>query len=76
MKKLTCADLGGPCDAEITGDSFEEIGQKSHAHVMQELNNGDEAHKAAVEQMKNATPEEQMAKMAQFQKRFEEAPEA
>ena len=25
MKKLKCRDLGGPCDAEIVGDSFQEM---------------------------------------------------
>ena len=28
MKKLTCRDFGGPCDTELTGDSFQEIGKK------------------------------------------------
>ena len=32
MRKLTCSDLLGPCDAEVVGQSFEEIGKKSHAH--------------------------------------------
>jgi hypothetical protein len=29
MKKLTCRDFGGPCDAEFTGESFEEIGKRA-----------------------------------------------
>ena len=49
VKKLTCRDLGGPCDAEITGNSFEEVGKKSHDHVMDQISRGDESHRAAAE---------------------------
>ena len=74
MKKLTCRDLGGPCDEEITGNSFEEIGSRCRAHVMEQINSGDEAHRAAATKMKNASPEEQKSMMAEFQKRYNEAP--
>ncbi len=73
MKKLTCKDLGGPCDAELTGNSFEEIGGRSHDHVMEQIARGDEAHRQAVEKMKSASPQEQMAMMAEFQKKYNEA---
>ena len=74
MKKLTCRDLGGPCDMELTGDSFQEIGKKSYIHVMEQIKNGDEAHKVAAGKMKNASPEEQKAMMTEYEKRFNEAP--
>jgi predicted small metal-binding protein len=74
MKKLTCRDLGGPCDTELTGDSFQEIGKKSYDHVMEQINTGDEAHKLAADKMRNATPEQQKDMMAEFEKRFNEAP--
>jgi len=47
MKTLTCRDLGGPCDAQFTGESFGELGKKSHAHVMEQMQKGDEAHLVA-----------------------------
>ena len=75
MKRLACKDLGGPCDFEITGDSFEEIGKKCSAHVMEQINAGDEAHKAAADRMRNDSPEEQEAMMAGFRKKFEDAPD-
>ena len=75
VKKLTCRDLGGPCDAEITGNSFEEVGKKSHDHVMEQISRGDEAHRAAAEKMRNASPEERKAMMAKFEKNYKEAPE-
>jgi hypothetical protein len=37
MKRLTCRDLGGPCDAEFAADSFEEIGKKSQEHVKEQM---------------------------------------
>ena len=74
MKKLTCRDFGGPCDMELTGDSFQEIGKKSYDHVMEQINKGDEAHKAAAAKMRNASPEEQKSMMAEYEKRFNEAP--
>ena len=74
MKKLICRDLGGPCDEELTGESFQEIGEKSYNHVMEQINNGDEAHKTAAAKMKNAPPEEQKSMMAEYEKRFNEAP--
>jgi len=75
MKKLTCKDLGGPCDEEITGNSFEEIGNNCKTHVTEKLNSGDEAHQAAVEKMKNASPEEQKSMFAEYEKKFNEATE-
>ena len=75
MKKLTCRDLGGPCGAEIAGESFEEIGQKSREHVMEQIKKGDEAHISAANKMKSATPEQQKALMAEFKRKFDEAPD-
>lgn len=74
MKILTCRDLGGPCDVEFTGNSFEEIGKKSHEHAMEQMRKGDEAHLSAANKMKNATPEQQRATMAELKRKFDEAP--
>jgi predicted small metal-binding protein len=74
MKRLTCRDLGGPCDAEFTADSFDEIGRKSREHVMDQMQKGDKAHLAAANNMRSATPEQQKAMMAGFKRKFEEAP--
>ena len=75
MKPLTCRDLGGPCDAQFTGDSFGEIGKKSHAHVMEQMQKGDEAHLAAASNMRAATPEQQQTMMADYKRKFDEAPD-
>jgi predicted small metal-binding protein len=55
MKKLNCQDLGGPCDAEFVADSFEEIGNKSRQHVVQQIQAGDESHKLAADKMTKAS---------------------
>jgi hypothetical protein len=68
MKKLTCKDFGGPCDAEITGNSFQEMGNNSRMHVIEKIKGGDAAHKAAADKMRNASQEEQMAMMAEYEK--------
>ena len=75
MKKLTCTDLGGPCDKEIIGNSFDEMGNNCKTHVMEQINSGDEAHGAAAAKMKNASPEEQKSMMTEFEKRYNEAPD-
>jgi len=75
MKKLTCRDLGGACDEEITANSIEELGNNCKAHVIEKLNSGDEAHQAAVEKMQNASPEEQKSMLSEFAKKFNETPE-
>ena len=74
MKKLTCRELGGCCDAEIAGNSFSEVGSKCKAHVMEQMKNGDKAHQDAANNMMNVSPEEQKAMMAEYEKRYNDAP--
>ncbi|PIT91177.1 DUF1059 domain-containing protein [Candidatus Kaiserbacteria bacterium CG10_big_fil_rev_8_21_14_0_10_49_17] len=75
MKKLTCKDLGGACGEEITGETFEELGENCKNHVLMQIQAGDTEHLRAVAKMKKATPEEQQAMLAGFQKKFDEAEE-
>src|SRR3954462_9619791 len=74
MKTLTCRDLGGPCDAQFTGESFGELGKKSHAHVIEQMQKGDEAHLVAASNMRAATPEQQQTIIADYKRKFDEAP--
>lgn len=75
MKTLTCRDLGGPCDHELRGSTFEEIGHASRAHVMNMIEHADAAHMEAADHMRRASPDEQRAMMAQFRNRFDDAPD-
>ena len=74
MKRLTCRDLGGSCDVEFAADSFEEIGKKSQEHVMEQMQKRDAAHLSAASSMRSATPEQQKTMMAEFKRKFDEAP--
>ena len=73
MKRLSCRDLGGPCEAEFVADTFEEIGKKSHEHVVEQVQKGDEAHLSAANSMRSAT--QQKAMMAKFRQKFDETPD-
>ena len=75
MKNLTCRDLGGPCEEVITGNSFDEMGNNCKNHVMALINNGDKAHMSAAGKMRDATPEQQQAWMAEFERKYNDAPE-
>lgn len=55
MKKFICREMGGPCDAEISGNTPEEVMNNGVAHVMAAQ---DETHGKIAEQMKNSTDEE------------------
>jgi hypothetical protein len=43
-------------------------------HVMERMQKGDEAHLSAANKMRSAAPEEQEAMMAEFKRKFDEAP--
>jgi len=53
MKTMTCRDLGGPCDQELTASSWGEMVQTMTKHVM---DNHPETAKE-MEQMHNDDPE-------------------
>lgn len=68
MKKVICSDLGGPaaCEVEIKGNTPEEMVKNCQEHVMEEVENGDDAHQDAVENMQGLSPEEQQEKFAEY----------
>lgn len=53
MKKMTCRQLGGACDIEFHGNTFEEIAEQSKKHGMEMFRMGEEAHLKAMEKMKD-----------------------
>jgi Protein of unknown function (DUF1059) len=73
MKKLSCRDLGGPCEAELIADTFEEMGNKSRQHVVEQIQAGEEDHKVAADKMTEASPDQRKAMMAEFKRRFDAA---
>lgn len=68
MKKITCSDLGGPseCMVEIKGDTPEEVVKNCQEHVMEQVENADDAHQEAVENMQGLSPEEQQEKYTEY----------
>lgn len=52
MKTMTCKQLGGACDLEFHGNTFDEIAEKSKQHGMEMFQKSDEAHLKAMEKMR------------------------
>jgi len=51
MKMMRCNELGGACDKEFFGDTFEEIAKQSKEHGIEMINLGDKEHINAMEKM-------------------------
>lgn len=51
MKKMTCMQLGGACEKEFHGDTFDEIAALSKAHGMEMFQKQDEKHLDAMNRM-------------------------
>ncbi|MFT4660408.1 MAG: hypothetical protein ACI8XB_000676 [Patiriisocius sp.] len=52
MKTMTCNQLGGACDLEFHGETFDQMAEQSKKHGMEMFQKGDEAHLAAMGKMK------------------------
>ncbi|MEK9167123.1 MAG: DUF1059 domain-containing protein [Patescibacteria group bacterium] len=76
MKKTTCRELRGACDAEITGETAEEMGENSKKHVMEMIQAGDPDHQAAMEDMMKLGQADQMAWYEGFKNSFDSLPDA
>jgi predicted small metal-binding protein len=66
---MTCRQMGGTCDAEITADTSSEMAKKMTAHVM-------EKHPDVAERMKKMTEPEHKQWEDDFHKKWEKAPVA
>ncbi len=73
MKKLTCKDLGGPCDHVFESETFEEMAELCKAHVMEMIAAGDAPHQDAVNAMMSMAPEQQQVEFLKYKERFEAA---
>ena len=52
MKTMTCEQLGGACDLALRGETADEVIQAQDKHLKEVVKNGDEAHRAALNDMK------------------------
>ena len=77
MKKMTCKQLGGACDAVFEADTFEEMAELSKKHGMEMYQQRDEAHLQAMQEMKELmkTPNAMQEWYTNRKKEFEALPE-
>ncbi len=52
VKTMTCRQLGGPCDLELTGATADDVIQAQDRHLREAVRGGDSLHEPAHEQMK------------------------
>ena len=52
MKTMTCRQLGGPCDLELTGETADDVIKAQDRHLREAVRAGDTAHEPAHEAMK------------------------
>ena len=52
MKTMTCAQLGGPCDLELRGETADEVIKLQDKHLREAVAAGDAAHEPARNDMK------------------------
>ncbi|NKY55532.1 DUF1059 domain-containing protein [Nocardia flavorosea] len=52
MKTMTCRQLGGPCDLELSAETADEIIKAQDRHLREAARHGDKAHEPAHEEMK------------------------
>lgn len=74
MKTMTCRQMGGPCDTQISGSSPKEILDNGTKHVME---SADEEHKKVLQMMNDMMGDEEASKKwnEDFEKKFAELPE-
>lgn len=52
MKTMTCRQLGGPCDLELSAATADEMIKAQDRHLRDAARNGDTVHEPAHEEMK------------------------
>lgn len=52
MKTMTCKELGGPCDHQHQGQTADDVIKAQDRHLKEMVARGDNAHPAAVNEMK------------------------
>ncbi len=70
---MTCRAMGGPCDAEMTADTAEEMMKKGGEHVMAAT---DEEHMKIAEDMKNMPEEGKKEWNDMFMGKWEATPDS
>lgn len=74
---MTCEQLGGACDKAFHADTFEEMAAKSKEHAMKMIQQGEEGHLKAMNDMQKRmqTPEAMKEWMENKRKEFDALPD-
>lgn len=72
MKTMTCSQLGGACDAPLTGATADAVIKLQDAHLKEAVAGGDVAHEPALRDMKGRwkRPIKGMARYKSVKKEF------
>jgi predicted small metal-binding protein len=78
MRTMTCHQLGGPCNAELSGETADEVIKAQDRHLREAVRAGDAAHEPAHEEMKGRWrhPLRSMGWYRETKKAFAGLPEA
>lgn len=78
MRTMTCCQLGGPCHAELSGETADDVIKAQDRHLREAVAGGDVAHRPAHEQMKGRWrhPARSMGWYRATKKAFADLPEA
>ena len=68
MKTLTCAQMGGPCETEVSAASWDAMKAEGMKHLQ-------EAHPEMVSKMKDMSPEDNAKWETEAKAKFDAAPE-
>jgi predicted small metal-binding protein len=77
MKTMSCKELGGACDQAFSADSFDEMAMMVSKHARELVQQGDEAHINAMNEMRKSmgSPEAITAWMDEKRKAFDALPD-
>jgi predicted small metal-binding protein len=78
MKTMTCRQLGGPCDLELSGTTADEVIKAQDRHLKEAVAGGDAMHEDALKAMKGRwkKPISGMGWYRQVKRDFAALPEA
>lgn len=76
MKTMTCQQLGGACNLEFHGNTFEEIAEQSKKHGMEMFQKQDPDHLVAMSKMQQLmqSPDDMEKWMMDKRKEFDTLP--
>ena len=78
MKTMTCRDLGGPCDLELSGESADDVIKAQDRHLKETVAGGDITHQRAHQEMKGRWrhPRKSMGWYSATKKAFAQLPDS